>query len=446
MLLIDLPQTPPTPDLGVIRQARRRRRRRVAAAAAAIAALLAGALLLSARGGVLATRAPQLQPSSSPTPLSGPPLPARTHLRLIIAATGVAAVVDVDRARVTLVRGLGVSPHSRYLPRAPSVSLSAAPGGALAVVERQACARCSRQQALFSLAADGAVRRLGALALGPGASTTPQLGKAAEWVLERRAAGGCTLRAQPALGPALSVPCGTLDGDTALGLPIATAAGTVFVDPASGRVLGLLGRRARDAGQFAPLPGDLALESSGNPDPSGLALVDVATGARTPLRWPSAVRYGYWTVAQPGGALVAVTFIDPYSAASRAPLVDLWVLDTRTATFTHVPGFPATEDFKQSDVAWAPGGRLVIASQRSSSAVVAIWTPGERLLRVHSLPRAGGGYYGFIPVFAEASPAPQRTSSTATRARRDTPSASAAAATAAATPTTTSRLNTLGTM
>ena len=97
-----------------------------------------------------------------------------------------------------------------------------------------------------------------------------------------------------------------------------------------------------------PLPGGVALESSsGFPITTQLALVNLATGARTPLRWPSLIpRYGYIATAEPRGPLVAVTFIDPYYQPSGAPLIDTWVLDTRTARFAHVPGFPAAEDFK----------------------------------------------------------------------------------------------------
>jgi hypothetical protein len=83
-------------------------------------------------------------------------------------------------------------------------------------------------------------------------------------------------------------------------------------------------------------------------------------------------------------------------------VVDVWVLDTRTAAFTHVPGFPAAEDFKQSGLAWAPGNRLVLASQiqpPAGRAVIAIWRPGDRTLALRAVPVAPDGYYTFIPVF-----------------------------------------------
>ncbi len=404
MLLIDLPQPAQEPDLGVIREARRRRRLRLAITAVTLTALLAGALVLAGRGGTPSSHTPALRPSSSPTRLTGPALLGATHLRLFDTDEGVPAIVNVDRGTIQLVRGLGVSPHTDYVPWGPSVSLSPAPGGVLAVVERQACAHCNQHQVLFKLGASGALRRIGALTLAGADSTAADPGAAAEWVLAHNPRGGCALRLFPGVGAPVSAPCGTLTDDTALGLVISSGRGTIFIDPSTGAVLKALTRRgASSAGQFTPLASDLALVSSGNPEPTGLALVNLATGSRTRLHAPSIVWSGYWAAAQPGGPLVALTFIDPYDAKSHAPVVDLWVLDTRTASLTHVPGFPATEDFKQSDVAWAPGNRLVIAAQVNppdGNAVVGIWSPGQRTLSLRAVPvPRDGGYYDFIPVF-----------------------------------------------
>lgn len=403
MLLIDLPRPPSPPDLGVIREARRRRRRRLATVALAAVAAALGVLVLAAGGRTPARQVLVLDRASSPGRLRGPTIHGATHLRLITESDGVPAIVNVDRGTVALVRGLGVTPHARYIPWGPAVSLSPAPGGALAVVARQACEHCAAHQVLFALGADGSSRRLATLTLSSADSSTPDPGSAAEWVLARGRGGRCTLRLLPSARPPLAAPCGTLEADTPSGLAIATARGTLFVTPRSGPTREPPSVRARPAGQLSPLPGGLALESSGIPgSPSGFALVKLATGVRTPLRWPSAVRYGYDATPQRSGPLVAVTFIDPYDARSHAPVVDVWVLDTRTAAFTHVPGFPAAEDFKQSGLAWAPGNRLVLASQiqpPAGRAVIAIWRPGDRTLALRAVPVAPDGYYTFIPVF-----------------------------------------------
>jgi hypothetical protein len=263
------------------------------------------------------------------------------------------------------------------------------------------------QPALFAVAAGGSIRRVATVSLGGGSSTTtlPDPGAAAEWVESPSRAGGCVLRLVPGGSRAVNVPCGHLDLETGGRLAISTGRGLAIVNPRTGGVLERLSSTAQTTGQLDPLPGNLALESStAFPNTTQLALVNLATGARTQLRWPSAIpRYGYRAVAEPRGPLVAVTFIDPYYEPSRAPLIDTWVLDTRTALFAHVPGFPAAEDFKQSGVAWAAGGQLVIAAEiepqnGSAAAVVGIWRPGQATLPLRTVP-ASPGYYTFVPVF-----------------------------------------------
>ena len=409
MLLIEPPPSREAPDLGVIRDARRRRRRRRArTAAAAAGALLAAALVvLGVRASPGAPHSPALRRSSSPTRLSGPPSRGATHLRLIVdAGGGRPYILDVDQGTVRPLSGLGVG--VRVSEWSPSASISPIPGGALAIVSRQACQRCARSQALFAVAAGGSSRRVATVSLGSDDSTTtlPDPGAAEEWVDSPSRAGGCTLRLVPGPGRAVNVPCGYLDLETGGRIAISTSRGLAIVNPRTGRVLERFSSSAQTTGQVDPLPGNLALESStAFPSTTQLALVNLATGARTPLRWPSAIpRYGYRAVAEPGGPLVAVTFIDPYYQPSGAPLIDTWVLDTRTDRFAHVPGFPAAEDFKQSGVAWAAGGRLVIAAEIAphagrAAAVVGIWRPGQTTLPLRTVPASASGYYSFVPVF-----------------------------------------------
>jgi hypothetical protein len=409
VLLIEPPPPREALDLGVIRKARRRRRRRLARAAAAAT----GALLVVAAG-VLGLAAPSKAPptpalrrSSSPTRLSGPPLRAATDLRLIVDADGGRPyILDVDHDTVRPLSGLGVG--VRVTEWSPSAAISPIPGGALAIVSRQACKRCARSQALFAVAAGGSIRRVATVSLGSDntTATLPDPGAAGEWVDSPSRGGGCTLRLVPSGDRGVNVPCGYLDLETGGRIAISTSRGLAIVNPRTGRVLERFSSSAQTTGQVDPLPGNLALESStAFPNATKLALVNLATGARTPLRWPSAIpRYGYRAVAEPGGPLVAVIFIDPYYQPSGAPLIDTWVLDTRTDRFAHVPGFPAAEDFKQSGVAWAAGGRLVIAAEIEpqngrAAAVVGIWKPGQTTLPLRTVPASASGYYSFVPVF-----------------------------------------------
>ena len=408
MLLIEPPSPSEAAELGVIRDARRRRRRRlVRTAAIGAGALLAlTAVVIAVAGAPAAPHSPALRRSSAPTRLSGPPLQGASHLRLIVDVNGARPyLLDVDRGTVKPVRGLGVG--ARETEWSPSAAISPIPGGALAVVSRQACARCARSQALFTVSAGGSVRAVATVALGGAAttSTLPDPGVAAEWVDARGGGGRCTLRLVPGSASTVSAPCGNLLLDAGGKLAISTGRGLVIVNPRTGAVLDRLSRAGWAVGQLDPLPGGVALESSSAfPITTQLALVNLATGARTPLRWPSLIpRYGYIAAAEPRGPLVAVTFIDPYYQPSGAPLIDTWVLDTQTDRFAHVPGFPAAEDFKQSGVAWAAGGRLVIAAEIDphdgpAAAVVGIWKPGQTTLPLRKLP-VSGGYRSFVPVF-----------------------------------------------
>jgi hypothetical protein len=143
-----------------------------------------------------------------------------------------------------------------------------------------------------------------------------------------------------------------------------------------------------------PLTKSLILTMS-SPDPSTdrqhLALRDLATGRARPLRWPVA-RIGYPVgdvVPEPhGGPLVAVEFVAAFDHAAEAE--DVWSLDTRTATFTHLPGFPALQFIKQSNVAWTADDRLVVASRYVSRTVVGVWRPGQTIMPVRPLPNLAG--------------------------------------------------------
>jgi len=409
VLLIEPPPSREAPDLGVIRDARRRRRRRrtrTAAAAAAGALLAAAFVVLEVRASPGAPHSPALRRSSSPTRLGGPPSRGATHLRLIVDPDGGSPyILDVDQGTLRPLVALGVP--VRATKWSPSASISPIPGGALAVVSHQQCQHCARSQALFTIAASGSVRPVASVSLGTNRATTtlPDPGMAAEWVDAPRRGGGCTLRLVPGTAAAVSAPCGFLELETGGQLAISTNRGLAIVSPPTGRVLERIARAVQATGQLDPLPGGLALESSSAfPNTTALALIDLATGARKPLRWPSPIpRYGDIALAEPHGPLVAVTFIDPYFQPSGAPLIDTWVLDTRTDRFTHVPGFPAAESFKQSGVAWAAGGSLVIAAQinpRSgrAAAVVGIWRPGQTRLTLRAVPASATGYRSFVPV------------------------------------------------
>ena len=110
-----------------------------------------------------------------------------------------------------------------------------------------------------------------------------------------------------------------------------------------------------------------AIEGTPAAYPTSLTLVNLATGSRHDLGWPSILHFGYQIFPAPHGPFVAVAFgspaykPDPGHASIDAS--DIWLLNTRTASFTQVPGFPILDYLKQSGIAWTADDRLVMVAQ-----------------------------------------------------------------------------------
>jgi len=394
------------PRLGVISDARRRQtRRRLAAASLAIVAL--GAFALA--GGPGAPPRPPLRRSSSLRYLAGP-LAAHTALRLIaLENTGRPYLVSVDRGTAVPVSGMTLP--APVTPVGTSVYPLVAHGaGALAFVTVPSCARCASTLTEYRIDAVGHARRVWALSLGYRQTFVPAPGSTAVWVSRWPHAAPCSLALEPGSHAAVRVPCGALQAVTSAGAWIGNGDIEMLVDPATGGER----LRLRTSSAVSPIRGSLALESPAS-SAGGLALVDVLTGARRTLPWPSTLRFGVEAIPQPGGRLVALRFGEPFYPPSQA--VDVWVLDTRDGALTHVPGFPALELLKFSWVSWAADGRLVIASKGAGRTVVGVWRPGERVTRVRRVPPIEG-YSSFValtPRRAAARAAPPPPPSTAAR-------------------------------
>ena len=396
---------------GVIDEARRRQRRHRLARAAVILALgLASAVLVPDWSGGAHQTAPPLRLSSSLTWLAGPPL-GRTRLRLV-ASEGDAppSVIDVDSGRVVPLPQLQV-PGPPNL--GPYLSLTPFQGGALAVVNHQACGHCTLTEDDFLVSASGAVRLLASRHFPAFVGTmerSPVPDSTAEWVLRWPHRGHCTLRLVPSARPAVKVPCGNLGGAYKNNIVLGTRNGlSTLVDPQTDTVRGHLDTTHRSD----PIGHGLAVEGPPSPEPGGLTLINLATGKRQPLGWPSKQHFSYQLLPDPAGRFVAIEFGDPaypgYSVGvNRTPqtigqAADLWLLDTRTGTLTHVPGFPILESLKQSGVAWTADGRLVIAarggsfSQSTTRTVIGVWRPGQHSVPVGTLPPLNG-YTQLVPL------------------------------------------------
>ena len=407
-MVVESPQlTPPEApeveqvDAGVIEEARRRQRRE-RMIVACVAALLAGALVsIVAFGLGRAGRAAlPVQRSSPATWLTGRPLSAATHLRLIVSENiGPASIVDVDSGRAEAVRGLGV-PRRQRLWSPALYPLTAARGGALAVVTRQDCPRCTVTKTDFLIGADGSVRRTARLTLAPDQPTSaPVLGStSASWVLTRSRGGHCTLMLKPGSHRAVSAPCGSLGPDTPAGLTISRRGEVLLVDPRTGRVrerigvnrqLDVISRTVALLGSAPGIPGE------GDAAPTALTLVNLSTGTHIQLQWPSILHFGYRVFPEPHGSLVAVEFGDPAYANSQAS--DVWLLDPRTGAFTHIPRFPILEHLKFSDIAWTDDHRLVAVAQGDGRTTIGLWRTGSHQLEVATVPQLDG-YSQFVPL------------------------------------------------
>jgi hypothetical protein len=119
--------------------------------------------------------------------------------------------------------------------------------------------------------------------------------------------------------------------------------------------------------QPQPVGGDLVLSGADRSVP--LVLTEVGSAASHRLSWPSRPDYSLGEVtADPNGRRAVVEFAN--AAQQR---LDLWLLDTATRRWRHLPGMPASLSPKATHVQWTADGRLVVLAE----AEVAVWRPGE---------------------------------------------------------------------
>jgi len=392
---------PTSPDLGVIHEARRRRRRERAVATLVLAALI-GAVLLLIGDGNGAQSAPARP--TKPHWLTGDSLGGPTHLRLLVSQNGgPPRIVDVDSGHVQAVRGLGL-PRRHRLWSPMLWPLVRVHGGALGVVVRRNCNHCTGYETHFLITQAGSVRRIDSLRLAPDQpSAIPVLGStSASWVLTHPRHGRCTVRVEPGAGAAVQVPCGTLSGDAKLGagsgLTIWAGDREILVDPHTGRVIA----RSPVNGQLDVLSrstiligGPAGVQGQNVPRPP-LALINLRTGTSSQLRWPSTLRFGYEAFPGPGSGLITIEFADPAYRGGPRQATDVWLLNTRTGAFTHLPGFPIFEYLKFSGMTWTSDHRLVIVAYGRHRPSIAIWKPGSSRLQVGRVPRLSG-YLQLVP-------------------------------------------------
>jgi hypothetical protein len=112
-----------------------------------------------------------------------------------------------------------------------------------------------------------------------------------------------------------------------------------------------------------------------------MALHDARTGAVTPIATPPAYGWKQPDVGVPStdGRWLAFTYAQP---GEDPQVLDVWLLDLQTLTWTHVPAMPVYGYLKPSSVGWAADGRLVVAfrfavRRDDARPLLFTWRPGQ---------------------------------------------------------------------
>jgi hypothetical protein len=386
-----MPPPSPRPRDG---KSSRRRPAGVAVVAALVVAGLAVAWMVPrprpgpthpAQAGATSSSAPALRPSTMPRPsrhgalpFGRVPLVGPTGLRLLVADAPAPFVLEVDQATTQPITGLPTDGDR-------GVSVVPVAAGALVVSFRR-CDRCWPGASVYL------VRRGSTTAtrLGAVLQVVPSRDGQSLWLLSRLDTSGCMIGQVGLDGrprrAARQVGCRT-------GLVAELPAGLlVNVMGAGGRDWhGALLRpdgaivRVGDP-QAQPVVGNLVLSGADRHTP--LVLHDVATGASSRLRWPSRPDYGLGEVTGESTGRLAIVEFAKYSPQHR---VDLWLLDTRTRRWQHLPGMPAPMVPKITTVRWTADGRMVLLAGN----LLAVWRPGQPRLAVGGVPppRQPGGNF-----------------------------------------------------
>jgi len=318
-----------------------------------------------------------------PPPLDGVPLTGTTGLQLV-AASNPPLIVDVDTGRVTQVRGLDVRGN-------PVLTVLGAGDATIVWLERRN-ARRSVPRAEISVVPNGTDR---ATRIATASQVAPSADGDGVWLKTHLDRYRCTLReialdGSPRASPR-PVPCATRLVDA--GGRALLHRREAVVDPATRRVL------AAPAPRLLALAGDVLVTATGQN--GSLVLTDLRTGGTRSLDYPSGIHgqggFGQ-SIVDPTGTLVALEFGDPAYQLSSIQVMDLWLLDTKTASLRQLPDMPAAVSLKRTSMSWTTDGRLVLLAEVEDRALVAVWRPGQERLAVRSLrlPERTSGSDAFV--------------------------------------------------
>jgi hypothetical protein len=290
------------------------------------------------------TTAPD-SPSEAPWPSrSGAvPLEGPTGLRLLVADVP-PFVLDLDGGSAQRVTGLSTGGDR---------GVSVVPVGKDALLfSYRFCRGCRAGPSVYLLRRGSTA----ATRLATTSEVVPSRDGEGVWTLSRRDAHQCTIRengldGRPLRNPQQAscraaliaeLPSGVLVSYTG---PGGTDAHNALIKP-DGDVIRLRYQQAQ------PVVGNLLLTGIDRRMP--LLLHDVGSGASHRLRWPSRPDYALGDVTgDPNGRFAVVEFAK-FSPEHR---IDMWLLDTATRRWQHLPGMPARLVPKATDVAWTAVSR-----------------------------------------------------------------------------------------
>ena len=287
-------------------------------------------------------------PSTTPAPrefraLAGVPLTQGTHLRLLVASDPRPFVFDLDRANVQPVAGL-TTDGERVVSVLPV-------GEHAVIVSQRVCTSCRPPAGeVYGLWR----RSTTAVRLGTAQEIVAARDGRAVWLLSHRTVNACTLRE---VG---------LDGRLRRTRPVSCAS----------KLLGEL-----PAAEMLAANGQLLLTAAEPLAP--LTLTNLRSGNSWRLSWPSRLRGGtHIASVHPDGRHIAVGFYG--LAAPGEEGYDLWLLDTASRRWRHLPDLPAADiAAKAVDMAWTGDGRLVLLTGTATRGqVVVVWRPGQRRLGI----------------------------------------------------------------
>ena len=295
---------------------------------------------------------------------------ATAALRLLVADAPAPFVLDVDRGSVERVTGL---------PADGRRDVSVLPVGKHALVlSHRSCAGCRWLSSVYLLRHDSTT----AAPLAAALQAVPSRDGESVWMLSRLDARHCTIakigldgrpqrRPRPVrcrAGLVAELPAGLLIEYSG---PLGSDTHNALLTP-SGRSVRLRYDEAR------PVVGNLVLTGADRRTP--LLLHNVRTRARVRLRWPSKPDYSLGEVTGDRNNRLAIVEFAKYSPEHR---LDIWLLDSETGRWQHLPGMPGRLIPKVTDIKWTADGRVVILS----SDVLAAWRPGETRLAMRRVNR-----------------------------------------------------------